>query len=984
MPIDTVRTATELWYPMEQSSSPFSRVAHPGDYHAWPVRSIEGVVGWLSGSDLLEGGGGLLLRGSSERTAWYLDGVPHGGVPLLPFRSVGPITVWIDHLPPAFGGTTTGGVEVQTGGVRLNRWQGWGEGLTSRGLDAYGQSLGAFSLEGPVARNLSVWLVGEVEDRREANPRAVETPRLSASDRATLLQNPQVIAVGNPQTGETRFLPLPGDLPAGTTVEQLQGLLPVPAGFTQFLTRPIDAVAVFDSEQFGFSPTRPEQEQRLMRLHGGAVWQWSPALRAWFDVSLLQDTYRLYQPQRLAFNYEAFPEGRSRRYAWSGGLAYAAPGRSMRGQLLARLEQQRVVEYDPRFSDSVEDLLFYGDLDHPANAVMRRYYRFDDPTGTYVPAFRDGADALLGAVYAIPGTGPVGYFKARNDARHLSGHLSGLVQGHRLTVGGVYTRQAGRQYRVAAPTTLARYYDDGVVEAGTGGVTTWEAFTPAQLAGNTTYHGYNYLGTETATAEDLAAFTTTDGLQAGDSALDQAPFRPWNAAAFGREEWSWARLHLDLGLRVERFGTNGRTPYDPFNLYPVRRAGDLAIPLPTGIRDDFTVYFEAGQVTGYRDRQGQFYNPQGTPVTSDVDVALVARSVEPAPGVVLGQLHAAAFQDAPGHTVLLPRLAAAFDLVRTLALFGWYDRMAWQPVPFLHETLQGYQRRLQGAGTLLNPSLKPERSTRYGGGVRVGALPGQPGVSARLSAFLQHFEDLVAEDVRTNVFPFNYRTFTNRGAARLIGGSLELNWRSDRLHLMADYTFEGGRTEDQAYVVFLLGTPFVGATEALVRTHPHRLTAQVNGRLDREGGPRLLGGHPLAHTTFSLAAQARSGFRYSQPLSPFPFFLPTEDPLVTEVNGATMPWTYRIDLRLEKTFHWSSNAQVAVFLWVENLLDTQNVVDIYEATGTPDDDGWLDTVEGRAFIGENPTLAAFYRLRLPDPSHYGLPRLVRLGLRLGF
>lgn len=972
--------------PLGRSANPFARIARPSDYRSWPVRSAEGVAGWLSGSDLLEGGGGLLLRGSSERTAWYLDGVPHSGVPLLPFPSVGAVALWIDHLPPEFGGTTTGVVAVDTGEPFLRHWQGGVEGLTSRGLDAYGQSLGAFSLAGPIIRNVSVWLAGEVEDRREANPRAVDTPRLPAADRAALLQSTQVIVFGNPQTGETRFVPLPGDLPTGTTLEQLQGLLPVPPGFTQVITRPIDAVAVFNSDRFTFSPTRPEQEQRVMRLHGGLQWAFSPALHAWFDATLYQDVDRLYQPQRLAFNYEAFPEGRSRRYAWSGGLFYTPSGRTLRARLQARLEQQRVVEYDPRFTDAVEDLLFYGDLDHPANAVMRRYYRFDDPTGTYVKAFRDGADAILGAVYAIPGTGPVSYFKARNDARHLIGTVAGRIRGHHLTGGGVYTRQSGRQYRVNAPTTLARYYDDGVVEAGQGGVTTWAALIPAQLADNTTYHGYNYLGTETATSEDLTAFTTATGAQAGDPAFDQAPFRPWNAALFGRDELDWGRLHLDLGLRAETFGTSGRTLYDPFNLYPIKRAGDLGTALPEGIGGDFTVYFEAGQVTGYRDRDGQFYDPQGGRVTSDVDIALVARSVELAPGVVLGQLHEAAFREAPRHTVLLPRLAAAFDLGRSLAVFGWYDRMAWQPVPFLHETLQGYQRRLQGAGTLLNPSLKPERATRFGGGLRMGAEPGQPGLSARLSAFLQYFDDLVAEDVRTQVFPFNYQTFTNRGAARLIGGSLELHWRNrnDRLHLMADYTFEGGRTEDQAYVVFLLGNPFVGATEALVRTHPHRLTVQVNGRLDQEAGPRLLGWHPLALTTASLAAQARSGFRYSQPLSPFPFFLPTEDPLVTEVNGATMPWTYRVDLRLEKTFRWQQRRALTVFLWFENLLDTQNVVEVYEATGEPDDDGWLDTVEGRSFIGENPTLAAFYRLRLPDPAHYGLPRLVRLGLRLGF
>jgi hypothetical protein len=81
-----------------------------------------------------------------------------------------------------------------------------------------------------------------------------------------------------------------------------------------------------------------------------------------------------------------------------------------------------------------------------------------------------------------------------------------------------------------------------------------------------------------------------------------------------------------------------------------------------------------------------------------------------------------------------------------------------------------------------------------------------------------------------------------------------------------------------------------------------------------------------------------------------------------------------------------NNLAITPYLWVENLFNAVNPVTVYRSTGDPYTSGWLTTKEGIAATsgpgGSN--IAADYMSLERNPSNFGIPRLIRLGLKLNF
>ena len=104
------------------------------------------------------------------------------------------------------------------------------------------------------------------------------------------------------------------------------------------------------------------------------------------------------------------------------------------------------------------------------------------------------------------------------------------------------------------------------------------------------------------------------------------------------------------------------------------------------------------------------------------------------------------------------------------------------------------------------------------------------------------------------------------------------------------------------------------------------------------------------------------------------------------VNSAYGPGNFRVDLKLEKSFAVMNNMLLTPYLWVENLFNAVNPVDVYRSTGDPYTTGWLSTQEGiAASSGPGGNLvAADYRSLERNPFNFGIPRLIRLGFKINF
>jgi len=100
------------------------------------------------------------------------------------------------------------------------------------------------------------------------------------------------------------------------------------------------------------------------------------------------------------------------------------------------------------------------------------------------------------------------------------------------------------------------------------------------------------------------------------------------------------------------------------------------------------------------------------------------------------------------------------------------------------------------------------------------------------------------------------------------------------------------------------------------------------------------------------------------------------------VNSAYGPNSVRIDLKVEKGFPLG-NFYITPYVWIENLLDADNVVAVWRATGSPYTTGWLNDPDARGTIqqqGEG--YVKDYESLEKDPANFGIPRLIKLGLKL--
>ena len=114
------------------------------------------------------------------------------------------------------------------------------------------------------------------------------------------------------------------------------------------------------------------------------------------------------------------------------------------------------------------------------------------------------------------------------------------------------------------------------------------------------------------------------------------------------------------------------------------------------------------------------------------------------------------------------------------------------------------------------------------------------------------------------------------------------------------------------------------------------------------------------------------------------------------LNGANVPWQFRTDFRLDKNIEltWGKKdsdkkktANLNIYLQVLNLLNTRNILNVYNYTGNPDDDGYLASTLGQTTINTTINSTAFvdqYQIYSNKSSNYARPRTIRIGVLLDF
>lgn len=247
-----------------------------------------------------------------------------------------------------------------------------------------------------------------------------------------------------------------------------------------------------------------------------------------------------------------------------------------------------------------------------------------------------------------------------------------------------------------------------------------------------------------------------------------------------------------------------------------------------------------------------------------------------------------------------------------------------------------------------------------------------------------------------------YNTYVNGDFVTTKGIELSIRLqRINRLRAQLNYTFSDaqgtGSTVNAAVSSVENGTLYPTVISPLDFNNTHRGSVNVDYAFGKnDGGPILeqLGtnllftfssGHPFTRSGGSTGQQSVSNGALVENDAR------SSDPLEA-VNASTTPWNFNFDMRLYKGIE-VAGFQTEVYVYVQNLLNTKNVINVYRRTGNAFDDGYLSNPElNQSAYSTNPGFLELYRnANLVNGRHYrnttgnnlySQPRQIRFGMRV--
>jgi outer membrane receptor protein involved in Fe transport len=347
--------------------------------------------------------------------------------------------------------------------------------------------------------------------------------------------------------------------------------------------------------------------------------------------------------------------------------------------------------------------------------------------------------------------------------------------------------------------------------------------------------------------------------------------------------------------------------------------------------------------------------------------------------------------DSKAWNKISPRLGVGFPIGQGLLFHANYGKFFQQPnLENLYVSYQYLEHKVATGGYFFpfgNPSLEPEETTAY----EIGATR-QMATNASLDVamFYKDVQNLT-EVQNIPASPNNYSSYRNKdyGTIKGIDVSFDLR-RTNNLAANVFYTLSfasgtGSAPNTQRNIAWTAG-PNVRPpklTSPLDFDQRHKLTVNADWRLDKGAGPAFGSAHPFEHSGINVLVNVASGFPYTPVKSYDEVSLAaTSVEPDAPLNSGRSPWTFRVDLKANKTFALS-RFDVDFYVWVLNLFDRRNPLAVYEASGDAFSTGWLATPTGQSSYA-NPEDQALYRLKERNPNNFDVPRLVRFGLRTSF
>ncbi len=544
------------------------------------------------------------------------------------------------------------------------------------------------------------------------------------------------------------------------------------------------------------------------------------------------------------------------------------------------------------------------------------------------------------------------------------------------------------------------------------------------------YYGYDYTGAKIKGKPSIDDFFTTKDAN-GNYVRNVGAYQPIYIAGYIQDKFDFKDLKFNIGLRVDRFDANQKVLKDKYLLYEAKTAGEVTNlgPIPSNIGSDYVVYVDnkdaPSKIVGYRDGDN-WYNSQGNSISdpstlagsNTVDGVINPYLVDPA-SAKKKLVTSKVFQDYKPQINFMPRIAFSFPISDVANFFAHYDILTQRPPDGNRLDPVSYLAMANGnlsGGFISNPDLKPERTTDYELGF-AQVLTEKKNSVITISAFYRELRNMVQVTSIQQAYPSTYNTFGNLDFGTVKGMSVAYDLRrmASGVQLTASYTLQfadgtGSSTSDGVNLA-ADGQPNLRTTHPLDFDQRHTILLNIDYRFgagkdykgpvwNRKKGETEKSIKIFENVGANLVLRAGSGTPYSRQsnISQDGAFGINERHLLTgNVNGSNKPWNFKIDLRIDKSIElkWGGKkegqekkqAGLNIYLQVLNLLNTKNIINVYRATGNPDDDGYLASVAGQQSLATRNDAQSFtdlYNVKINNPSNYSRPRVIRLGLQLNF
>lgn len=529
------------------------------------------------------------------------------------------------------------------------------------------------------------------------------------------------------------------------------------------------------------------------------------------------------------------------------------------------------------------------------------------------------------------------------------------------------------------------------------------------------YYGYDHTGNKLKNRPSFDDFFTAED-EFGNKKREIGSFQPNYMAFYVQDKFTFDDLVFNLGVRVDRYDANQPVLKDPFSIPPTRKAGEgITAPEgghPSNIGDDYVVYVadvsnpSANSIIGYRNGD-QWYNAQGQLLA---DPSSLRTSQGFSPWLVnvadasnyRANINSSWFTDYKPQINVMPRVAFSFPISDEALFFAHYDILTTRPRGFNRLDPTDYLFLLDVTSpNINNPDLKPEKTIEYEMGFQQKLSSSS---SLKLSTFYRELRDMIQIRYMTGAYPREYLSYSNLDFGTVKGLTLTYDLRRTKnLTFRANYTLQFADATGSGATT---GTNLVqngyGNLRSIFpldfdRRHAIQTTIDYRYGSGRDyNGPIVMDKQILANTGVNIVLFGGSG-------SPF-----TRNSNVTlqadnvgdrgivkgSVNGSRLPWQFRMDLRLDRdiTLSWGKEdnkktGTLNVYIIAYNALNSLNILNVYSATGSPSDDGYLAEAQFQENINTQNSPEAFrelYAMKINNPTNYALPRRIRLGVIFNF